>query len=209
MGGLDTLHIIFGASALKSLLGVAGVEPKTASTPYATLEGVQNTLEAASKIHNINVASTAAVLATFIPLLQLTSAAPSIVLLSSVAALVPPPTRALYAASKAAQLQLFQAVKVETDAQAEFPGSSKRQKVKFLAMAPATIRTAFRMGAIDGAPDPDGAPDSSWDKSKGKSDILEPEEVAYASIKGADRMEDGIRTMPAKYRAVQFAQLIV
>lgn len=80
-------------------------------------------------------------------------------------------------------------------------------------MAPATIRTAFRLGAVDGPPDPESSKDSSWDSSstnsKGKSDILEPQDVAYASIKGADRMEEGIQTMPGKYRLVQFAQLIV
>lgn len=209
MGGLDTMHIVFGASALKSLLGVAGVDPKqAASSPYATLEGIQTALQATSTIHHINVASTAAALATFIPLLQLTSPAPSIVLLSSVAALVPPPTRSLYAASKAAQLHLFQAVRIESQAQAQ-SSAGKRKDVKFLAIAPATIRTAFRLSAVDGTVDSStSAKDSSWD-AKGSSDILEPGQVAYAAIKGSDRMEEGIQTMPGKYRFVRYAQLAV
>lgn len=216
MAGLDTIHIVFGSSALKTLLGLAGVEPKTASTsasPNATLEGIQNTLEVASKIHHVNVASTAAVLSTFIPLLQLTSPSPSIVLLSSMAALVPPPTRALYAASKAAQLQLFQAVAIESQAQSGI--SPQRKAINFLAIAPGTIRTAFRLSALDTklGTDDDKSPvvDSSWDKgskNKGSSDILEPEQVAFASIKAADRMESGIKTMPAKYKFVPFVQLI-
>lgn len=75
MGGLDTLHIVFGASALRSLLGIANVDPLAsangsaeinASNAHATLEGIQATSEAARRIMDTNVASTAAVLATFV-----------------------------------------------------------------------------------------------------------------------------------------------
>lgn len=71
MGGIDTIHIVFGASALKSLLGVAGVDPLSregvnASNAHATIEGIQATMDATRKIMDINVAATAAVLATFV-----------------------------------------------------------------------------------------------------------------------------------------------
>ncbi|CAO1618337.1 unnamed protein product [Parajaminaea phylloscopi] len=248
MGGLDTLHIVYGASALRSLLNVAGVDPlddaslsqsKTAS-PHATLEGVQAVYDKASKIHQVNAASTAAVLAAFIPLLQLSSASPAIVLLSSAAALFPPPTRSLYAASKAAQLQLFLAAGIEADAQSRqspstasvelsTEGSSedkqrgqKRRRIRFFALAPATIRTSFRLSALDGPPDA-SSKDSSWDQGAqgtqstgasdqpggGKSDILEASEVAFAAIKAADRQETGVRAMPAKYRLARWAYLAV
>lgn len=209
LGGLDTLHITFGVSALRPLLNLAGVDPLTqtassSSSPHATLEGITNVLSKASQIHNINAAATAAVLAAFIPLLQLTSPLPTIVLLSSVAAYVPPPTRSLYGASKAAQLHVFQAVAVESAAQSE-RSTPKRSEIAFLAIAPATIRTSFRQSAIDGVPGEE-LKDAAWDdaKSKGSSEILEASEVARRSIKCADRGEKGVVAMPVKYRIVRW-----
>lgn len=231
MGGLDTLHIVYGSSALRSLLNLAGIDPLDADTPissssaHATLEGVRSVFEKTSQIHQANVASTAAVLATFVPLLQLSSVSPTAVLLSSVAALIPPPTRSLYAASKAAQLQLFLATGIESEAQSRHSGQfatacisegskvQRRKRVNFFALAPGTIRTAFRLSAVDGPPDANSK-DTSWDQegdgSGGKgetSDILEPSEVAFAAIKAADREESGVRAMPAKYRLVRWAYL--
>lgn len=219
LGGIDTIHIVFGVSALRSLLDIAGVDPltlgekKASSNPHATLEGIQAALTATSKIHDVNVSSTAAVLAAFVPLLQLSSPAPAVTLLSSVAAFVPPPTRSLYGASKAAQLQLFQAVAIESAAQAEAsppaPSTAHRQKVRFLAVAPATIRTAFRQSAIDG-PVSAATKDSAWDDAAGSkgsssSEILEPSQVAHAAIRATDRYETGVRAMPGKYRLVRYA----
>lgn len=215
LGGLDTLHITFGVSALRPLLNLAGVDPLTqttssSSSPHATLEGISKVLSKTSQIHTINAAATAAVLATFIPLLQLTSALPTIVLLSSVAAFVPPPTRSLYGASKAAQLHLFQATAVEAQAQAE-KGTPKRSNIAFLAMAPATIRTSFRQSAIDidGEPGGEAPKDAAWDDKKGSSEILEAAEVAKRSIKCADKGVRGVVALPGKYRVVRWIYPIV
>lgn len=153
-----------------------------------------------------------------VPLLQLSSPAPAAVLLSSVAALVPAPTRSLYAASKAAQLSLFLSVGIEDKAQTSSSQGKKRTSVKFFALAPATIRTDFRLSAVDVSADDPAAlssvvKDASWDAGKGaagkKSDILEPEQVAHAAIRGADRMAKGVKAMPGKYRFVRFANLLV
>lgn len=53
--------------------------------------------------------------ATFLPLLSTTSVSPSILLIASVASLVPAPTRSLYASTKSAALSLHQCVALESD----------------------------------------------------------------------------------------------
>lgn len=220
MGGLDTLHIVYGASALRSLLSVAGVDPlddtkagaaSSSANAHANIEGVQSVYEKASRIHQVNAASTAAVLATFVPLLQLSSASPAAILLSSVAAFIPPPTRSLYSASKAAQLQLFLAAGIESNAQVEYSKKhgQKRSRVRFFALAPATIRTAFRLSALDGPVSADGSTkDAAWD-AKGSSEILEASQVAFTAIKSADRQETGLRAIPSKYRLARLAYVLM
>jgi short-subunit dehydrogenase len=66
-----------------------------------------------------------------------TSASPSILLVSSVAAIIPAPTRALYAATKASSLLLFQALAIE------------HPQIAFSFVLPATIEGDFRAGAVD------------------------------------------------------------
>ena len=73
-------------------------------------------------------------------MLTRTSRSPSIVLVSSLAALVPAPTRGLYAATKASSLLLYQALSIE------HPG------IDFTFMIPATIEGDFRASAVDGGP---------------------------------------------------------
>lgn len=223
MGGLDTLHIVFGASALRSVLGTAGIDPLTSSQPltpanaHATLDGITQTMTSARKILDVNAAATAGIMVTFIPLLQLSSPAPAAVLMSSVAALVPPPTRGLYAGSKAAQMQIFQTAALEAKAQSEHSaktGQAHRASVKCFVLAPGTIRTDFRLSAVDGPIDA-SVRDASWDKDQGKksggksSDILEVGQVAHDAIRGADRMAEGVKVIPAKYKLVRIAQILV
>lgn len=72
-----------------------------------------------------------------IPLLQSSSTKPSILLLSSVAAVIPAPTRALYAATKSASLLLFQSLAIE------------HPRISFSLVLPASIEGNFRAGAVD------------------------------------------------------------
>ncbi|KAI1826910.1 short chain dehydrogenase [Xylaria intraflava] len=71
---------------------------------------------------------------------------PAILLVSSIAAVVPAPTRALYAASKAASLLFFQSLAIE------------HPDVAFTCVLPATIEGNFRASAVDADPRqrPDG-----------------------------------------------------
>lgn len=75
-----------------------------------------------------------------IPMLTRTSTAPAILLVSSLAALVPAPTRALYAATKASSLLLYQALAIE------------HRDIAFAFILPGTIEGDFRASAVDSGP---------------------------------------------------------
>ena len=69
-----------------------------------------------------------------------TSQAPSILHVSSLAAVIPAPTRALYASTKAASLLLYQSLAIE------HPG------IRFSLVMPSTVEGDFRASAVDGGP---------------------------------------------------------
>lgn len=73
-------------------------------------------------------------------MLTRTSTAPAILLVSSLAALVPAPTRALYAATKASSLLLYQALAIE------------HRDIAFAFILPGTIEGDFRASAVDSGP---------------------------------------------------------
>lgn len=128
-----------------------------------------------------------------IPLLERTSPSPSILLLSSVASLIPAPTRALYAATKSAALLFFQSLSIEHPA------------IAFSSVLPASIEGDFRGSAVD-APTPSTATnnreeevDGQEGKKKKPEKKLRRDAVAQASI---DAVDFGTRTawMPGWYR---------
>ncbi|KAK0538552.1 hypothetical protein OC834_000396 [Tilletia horrida] len=243
LGGIDTVHITLGVSALLPLLGIAGVDPvrpspssgdSSPTSPQATTTAkkapthassfaLSSTYTAVSRACTANVTSTALLLTAFAPVLQLSSKAPSIHILSSLAALFPAPTRALYGATKAAQLILAQGFELETQSQAGYEGelvagsvdtgtSQRRAKITFVYLCPGTILSDFRRSAVDlpgssasQEPSQDqeealrraGVFDSTWDNSGGrkKSDGLLPETVARRAIGLIDRQHGGVHTM--------------
>jgi short-subunit dehydrogenase len=73
-------------------------------------------------------------------MLTRSSISPSILLVSSIAAVIPAPTRALYAATKASSLLLFQSLAIE------------HPKIAFTFVLPATIEGNFRASAVDSGP---------------------------------------------------------
>ncbi|KAE8271756.1 hypothetical protein A4X09_0g584 [Tilletia walkeri] len=229
LGGIDTVHITLGVSALLPLLGIAGVDPvrpTTISSPsqqqqttHASSFALSSTYTAVSRACTANITSTALLLTTFTPILQLSSPAPAIHILSSLAALFPAPTRALYGATKAAQLILAQGFELETQTQAGLEGELTpqsstrkgiRKRVNFVYLCPGTILSGFRQSAVDvpvsAADDEDalkraGVFDSTWDsnstggKKKKKSDGLRPEDVAAKAIGLVDSQRGGVHTM--------------
>lgn len=108
-------------------------------------------------------------------MLERTSPSPSILLVSSVAALVPAPTRALYAATKAASLLLYQALAIE------------HRRVAFTFMIPATIEGDFRASAVDGGPVREAEPNKQG---------LKTEWVAERCLVAVDGGEKGNVVVP-------------
>ncbi|KLO06698.1 NAD-P-binding protein [Schizopora paradoxa] len=142
-GGLDTLLIMAGVSALRPLLETAGVERQgggggTFVPADCTLEGLQDGVRIASAAIKGNFLGPLVAALTFIPFMTRTSPSPSILHLSTLAAIIPMPTRSLYTSSKAAALTLLQALAIE------------HPEIAFTNMLPVTIEGDFRRSAVDG-----------------------------------------------------------
>jgi len=165
--GIDTVVVCAGVTALRPLMEVAGLERdgKKFSPPQADEEGIQRIVDVASTAAIINYTGPLVAAVTFIPLLQATSASPSILLISSMAALVPAPTRALYCSTKAASLMLYQALSIE------------HPSIRFSLAIPATVQGDFRSSAVDGGQVRELDPNKHG---------LRPEDVANKCVKAVD-----------------------
>ncbi|KAI1391779.1 NAD(P)-binding protein [Hypoxylon trugodes] len=137
-GGLDSLYVCAGVSAVQPVMSLAGVEPGKDGDASET--GIQNALDIATRATQGNVYGPLVAALTFVPMLTRSSISPSILLISSVAAVVPAPTRALYGATKASSLLLFQSLAIE------------HPKIAFTFVLPATIEGNFRASAVDADP---------------------------------------------------------
>ena len=73
-------------------------------------------------------------------MLYRTSRSPAILLVSSLAAVIPAPTRSLYASTKSASLLLYQSLAIE------------HPKISFSLVIPSTVEGGFRASAVDGGP---------------------------------------------------------
>ncbi|KAI1076651.1 short chain dehydrogenase [Whalleya microplaca] len=142
-GGLDSLHVCAGVSAVQPVMALTGVK---SGEEDADLPGVRKAADIVARATEGNVYGPFIAAVTFIPMLTRTSKSPSILLISSVAAVVPAPTRALYAATKASSLLLFQSLAIE------------HPKIAFTFVLPATIEGNFRASAVDANPTQEAAP---------------------------------------------------
>ncbi|KZV95627.1 NAD(P)-binding protein [Exidia glandulosa HHB12029] len=142
--GCDTVIIAAGVSALQPLLAVAGVEHNTRTNVFepaqVTLDGLQRAQHIAERAVAGNYIGILLSLVALIPVLSQTSRRPAVLLVSSLAAVIPAPTRTLYASTKAASLLLFQALAIE------------HPQVKFTTCMPSTIEGNFRASAVDSGP---------------------------------------------------------
>ncbi|KAG6823859.1 hypothetical protein H0H93_002925, partial [Arthromyces matolae] len=142
--GVDTLIVAAGVSALQPLMAVAGVEADASGTSFtpsqASLEGIQRAVDVSSAATRGNYTGPLVAAVTFIPLLTTSSSSPSILLVSSLGAVIPPPTRTLYASTKAASLLLYQALSIEHPA------------IAFTSVLPSTVEGDFRASAVDSGP---------------------------------------------------------
>lgn len=111
-------------------------------------------------------------------MLERTSASPSLLLVSSAAAIIPAPTRALYASSKAASLLLYQALAIE------------HRRIAFSFVLPSTIEGNFRASAVDAGPVREADPNKHG---------LKTEYVAMRCIHAVDRRTTGTIVIPWSY----------
>ncbi|KAL1747350.1 hypothetical protein HDZ31DRAFT_80575 [Schizophyllum fasciatum] len=141
-GGLDTLVVAAGVSALRPLMEVAGVETNKSgsSLDNASLDGIRKASEIASAAVHSNYIGPLMSAVTFIPLLSRTSKAPSILLISSLASVIPAPTRSIYASTKGASLLLYQSLAIE------------HPNIAFSHVLPSTVEGDFRASAVDAGP---------------------------------------------------------
>ncbi|KAF8629001.1 hypothetical protein AX17_005857 [Amanita inopinata Kibby_2008] len=189
--GLDTLVVAAGVSALQPLMDVAGVHNCTGGNPdtaaRSTEEGIQHAKDVANAAINGNYIGPLVSAITFIPLLQSTSRSPSILLIASLASVIPAPTRTLYASTKAASLMLYQALSIE------------HPRIAFTHIMPSTVEGDFRAGAVDNGPVREADPNMHG---------LKRDDVAKRSIRAVD---NGERTVfvPRTMRVGHLAYWIV
>lgn len=176
--GLDTLHVCAGVSAVQPMMALTGIRSGDEDPDAA---GVRLAAEIAGRATQGNFVGPLVAAATFIPAMKRTSASPAILLVSSVAAVVPAPTRALYAATKAAALLLFQSLAIEHPA------------IAFTCVLPATIEGNFRSSAVDVDAGP--AAQKTDDEVASKKG-LKPEYVARRCAEAVDQGLQGSVVIP-------------
>ena len=118
------------------ILSVASAHPPTDTGPSAL--GLDHLASVTQRATQGNLTGPLLTSAAFIPYLGKTSASPSILLISSLASVIPAPTRALYAATKGASLLAHQALAIE------------HPNIKFSFVLPSTVEGNFRASAVDG-----------------------------------------------------------
>ncbi|KAI0033635.1 hypothetical protein K488DRAFT_47278 [Vararia minispora EC-137] len=134
--GFDTLVVCAGVSATRPLLDIAGTEE--AEGP--NFAGVKKVGDIASLAMKVNYLGPLLSAVTMIPFMERTSRSPSILLVSSLGAAIPAPTRSIYGSTKAASLALYQALAIE------------HPKITFTYILPSTVQGSFRASAVDAEP---------------------------------------------------------
>ncbi|KAI0906679.1 short-chain dehydrogenase [Ustulina deusta] len=165
--GLDTMHVCAGVSAVQPVMALTGINSSDEDPDVA---GIERAVEIARRATQGNFFGPLITAMTFIPMMKRTSPSPAILLVSSIAAIVPAPTRALYAATKAASLLLFQSLAIE------------HPEIAFTCMLPATIEGNFRSSAVDA--DPSQKTDETSKKGL---------KVEYVASRCAEAVDQGLR----------------
>lgn len=211
-GGLDTLHLCAGVSALQPVLALARTTTTGPDDADADADpaGVRAAVDIAARATQGNFVGPLVVALTLvrcppprsprltrcivfaaclastpllinpargpqIPMLQRTSAAPAILLVSSLAAVVGAPTRALYAATKASSLLLYQSLAIE------------HPRIAFSFVLPSTIEGDFRASAVDAGPVREDDPNKTG---------LKIADVAARCVDAVDRRVTGNTFLP-------------
>ncbi|CAE6531318.1 unnamed protein product [Rhizoctonia solani] len=166
--GIDTIIVAAGVSALQPVMNLVNQG------------GVSRAVSVAIKAIEGNYVGPLVSATTMIPLLESSSKKPAIALISSLAAVVPAPTRAIYCSTKSAGLLLFQSLAIE------------HPRIKFSNIIPATIEGDFRASAVDGG-----------DVREVLKGALSKEEVARAIVRAVDTEQRTV-WMPRTMRFAPF-----
>lgn len=183
-------------------MAVAGVElERGVSLKDASPEGIQHTTDVAlaairgnyigpliAAIAFVNITFTCylctqVLIAEQVPMLSNTSKSPSVILVNSLASVIPAPTRTLYASTKASSLVLYQALAIE------------HPNINFTFFMPSTVEGDFRASAVDSGPVREKDPNAHG---------LKREDVAGRCIRAADNEEKAV-FMP---EVMRFAHLL-
>ncbi|TRM62430.1 hypothetical protein BD626DRAFT_499204 [Schizophyllum amplum] len=166
-------QVAAGVSALRPLMEVAGVEKtKSGFSPAsASKDDIQKASEVASAAIHSNYIGPLMSAVTFIPLLSRTSKSPSVLLISSLASVIPAPTRSIYASTKGASLLLYQSLAIE------------HPDISFSHILPSTVEGDFRASAVDAGPVREANPNK-----KG----LKRQYVADRCIRAVDRQQGAV-----------------
>ncbi|KAA1475372.1 NAD-P-binding protein [Dentipellis sp. KUC8613] len=173
-GGLDTLIVSAGVSALQPVMALTDVSDATG--PSST--GIQKAADIATSAMRANYIGPLVSAVTMIPLLE-RSSVPAILLISSLAAVIPAPTRAVYGSTKAASFVLYQALAIE------------HPHIKFSSILPYTVEGDFRASAVDAGPVREADPNKHG---------LKREDVAARCVRAIDEGERVV-FQPGFYRA--------
>ncbi|KDQ20426.1 hypothetical protein BOTBODRAFT_101003 [Botryobasidium botryosum FD-172 SS1] len=188
-GGVDTLVIAAGVSTIQLLLALAGPGDRSNGGINAagsqgcgipSAEGVQNVKDVAAKAMHGNFVGPVISCVTFIPTLEETSPSPAILLLSSVASVIPAPTKTLYGATKAAAFTLFRSLAIE------------HPEIAFSSVLPASVEGDFRSRAVDANTNTSTRATESDQPLRKPEKKLGKDHVAHECVKAVDW---GTRTM--------------
>ena len=194
-GGIDTLHIVFGAVCRLPLLDIAGVDPvRGATSTRATPAGLACVADAIESSCNVNVKGTALVLASLVPIMQVNSKQPHVSVIGSLASLFPAPAVAVYCATKSAQQQLVLGVAAECETQAREPG---RSLVTMNVLAPGSIGTSFGQKQLVGSRE-DSRRTLPHDGPR-ENPQLSVRQVAKEALRCVDHLTTGVVAQPHAY----------
>lgn len=152
------------------------------------LENLENLSSLAISSYKANVLPAFLLISTFLPLL-LKSSSPRIAVLSSIAAEIPAPTRAIYGANKAALSMLLRSLRIEIANLQLSPGHTK--KIGVTIVHPASIRTGLRASALDAEVSLLSSKNeevSSLDKEERSA--MTPDYVAERTVQAIDQEQD-------------------
>ncbi|WFD31359.1 hypothetical protein MSPP1_002394 [Malassezia sp. CBS 17886] len=190
-GGIDTLYIVPGTMCIQSMLAVAGMDPVNGSTSAEpTEQGMAAVASVVQQSNDLNLKATALLLTALVPRLQTNSTRPYVAVIGSLASLIPAPTRALYCATKSAQQQLVLSMAIECETQAKYPG---RALVRFVVLAPSTVRTSFGKNLGITGVDDRGANYAS------DSSAMSSDDVAATAVESVERGLTGVVPVPSKF----------